>query len=221
MRIFAAPCLALVLTACAAALPFIPVTPILSTALSSRANDDATAKEIVELEIKQDWAGLAALATREIQRDPGDVDWWLIFAYARMQQKQYPEAVQILNRAIERSPEDVDPRNLLGETLRLSGQPARAVEVLQRALSINSNAPTTYFLLGEAYRDDNRLERAKDAYRDSIRIDAEFSPAWVSLAGVLARTGPRDEFDQALEQVARLEPQMAKEIFDKASSLKR
>lgn len=80
MRILAAPCVVLLLAACAAALPFIPVTPILSTALSARANDDATAKEIVELEVKQDWAGLAAFATRQIQQDPGDVDWWLIFA---------------------------------------------------------------------------------------------------------------------------------------------
>ena len=116
---------ALCVAACATALAFIPVTPLLSTALSSRANDDATAKEIVEFEIKKDWAGLSGFALRHIERDPEDTDWWLILAFAQIQQKQYPQAIEILNRAIARSPEDVDPRNLLGEALRLSGQPGR------------------------------------------------------------------------------------------------
>ena len=71
-------------------------------------------------------------------------------------------------------------------------------------------------LLGEAYRDDNRLERAKEAYRDAVRIDPEFSPAWAGLAGVLARTGPRVEFEEAIKQLMRLEPELAKQILSGA-----
>ena len=213
---FAAFLSALCVAACATALAFIPVTPLLSTALSSRANDDTTAKEIVELEIKKDWAGLGGYALRHIERDPEDSDWWVILAFAQIQQQQYPQAIEILNRAIARNPEDVDPRNLLGEALRLSGRPVPAAQVLERALSVNSNAPATRFLLGEAYRDDNRLERAKEAYRDAIRIDPEFSPAWIGLAGVLARTGPRVEFEEAIKQLMSLEPEMAKQILSGA-----
>jgi cytochrome c-type biogenesis protein CcmH/NrfG len=208
--------LALCVAACATALAFIPVTPLLSTALSSRANDDVAAKQIVELEIKKDWSGLAAFALQNIKRDPEDTDWWLILGYAQIQQRQYSQAIEILDRAIARNPEDIDPRNLLGEALRLSGKPVPAAQVLERALYINSNTPATRFLLGEAYRDDNRLERAKEAYRDAIRIDPEFSPAWAGLAGVLARTGPRVEFDEAMTQLMRLEPELAKQILSAA-----
>ncbi len=208
--------LALCTAACATALAFIPVTPLLSTALSSRANDDSTAKQIVEFETKQDWEGLSKFALLHIERDPQDVDWWVILAFARIQQKEYKVAIDILNRAITRSPEDVDPRNLLGEALRLSGDPVRAAQVLERAITINSNTPATFFLLGEAYRDDNRLERAKDAYRDAVRIDPEFSPAWQGLAGVLARTGPRADFEEAITQLMRLEPAIAKQILSTA-----
>jgi len=211
---------ALCVGACAAALPFIPVTPLLSAALSSRVNDDATAKLIVELEIKKDWAGLGAFAQRHIEIDPEDIDWWVILAFAQIQQKQYTQASEILNRAIARNPEDVDPRNLLGEALRLSGQPVPAAQVLERAISISSNTPATRFLLGEAYRDDNRLERAKEAYRDAVRIDPEFSPAWAGLAGVLARIGPRDEFEEAIKQLMKLEPEMAKQILSNAKPIR-
>ena len=115
-----------------------------------------------------------------------------------------------------RNPEDIDPRNLLGEALRMSGQPVLAAQVLERAIGINSNTPATHFLLGEAYRDDNRLERAKEAYRDALRVDPEFSPAWTGLAGVLARTGPRVEFEEAIKQLLRLEPEIAKQILGAA-----
>ena len=202
--------------ACAAALPFIPVTPLLSTALSARANDDVTAKEIVAFEIKKDWAGLGAFALRHIEHDPEDTDFWVILAYAQIQQKQYQQAIEVLNRAIVRNPEDVDPRNLLGEALRQSGQPVLAAQVLERAISISSNTPATRYLLGEAYRDDNRLERAKEAYRDAVRIDPEFSPAWTGLASVLARTGPRAEFEEAIKQLMALEPEMAKQLLSNA-----
>ena len=166
-------------------------------------------------------AGLAAYAMRHIERDAEDIDWWVILAFAQIQQKQYAQAIDLLNRAIARSPEDIDPRNLLGEALRLSGQPVRAAQVLERAISISSNTPATRFLLGEAYRDENRLERAKEAYRDAVLIDPDFSPAWAGLAGVLARTGPRAEFEDAIKQLLRLEPELAKQILDSAKPLAR
>ena len=71
------------MVACKAVLPFIPVTPLLSTALSARINDDSTAKEIVEFEVNKDWAGLGGYALRHIERDPEDSDWWVILAFAQ------------------------------------------------------------------------------------------------------------------------------------------
>lgn len=204
---------ALCTAACAAALPFIPVTPLLSTALSSRVNDDALAKQVIEMEIRKDWLGLAKFAAARMVTEPEEIDWWVILAFAQIQQKEFKPAIALLERAIARSPEDIDPRNLLGEAYRQSGDPARAAEILERAVYINSNTAQTRYLLGEAYRDDNRLERAKQAYRDAVLIDAEFSPAWASLAGVLARTGPREEFEEAIKQLTLLEPQIAKQLM--------
>ena len=99
----AAFCLAVCVAGCATALAFIPVTPLLSTALSARANDDGTAKVIVDYEIRKDWQGLAGFASAQIQRDPDDTDWWVILAFARIQLKQYAQAIEILNRVIARS----------------------------------------------------------------------------------------------------------------------
>lgn len=205
--------LAIAVAGCAAGpLALLPVTPLLATALASRGGDDQAAKLIAELEAKQDWAGLSALAARHLKLDPSDTDWWVIFGYARLRDKDYQQAIEVFSRLVDRAPEDTDARNLLGEALRLSGRPGRAVQVLERAVTISPSSPASWFLLGEAYRDDRRLERAKAAYLDAVRLEPAFSPAWLGLAKVLARTGPREEYEEAVKRLQALDPAMAQEL---------
>jgi tetratricopeptide (TPR) repeat protein len=201
---------ALALQGCATTGPVsIPASPLLNVPLSARAGDDLAIRRVAELETKRDWAGLAALARPRVMRDPADGDWLVILGYAQLQQNNFQEAIATLGAVTERHPEEVDAHNLLGEALRLSGQADRARSTLERAAFTHPNSHITRFLLGEVYREGNLLERARGAYGEAIRLEPEFALGWLGLANVLARTGPREEYEQVLQRLRALDPGLA------------
>jgi cytochrome c-type biogenesis protein CcmH/NrfG len=206
---------AVALAGCATTGPdFIPASPLLDVPLSARIRDSEEARRIAQLEINGDWATLAALAAPHVARNPLDAEWRVVFGYARLQQNNYAEAVAALAPVAERSPEEVDAHNLLGEALRLSGHADDARRVLERATFTHPNSHVTRFLLGEVYREGNLLERARGAYSEAIRLAPSFSLGWFGLARVLARTGPRQEYELALKRLQALDPELAKVVSE-------
>jgi len=208
MKCAAALLAAAVLGGCAQMQVLTPVSPLLGTPLSTRARDYDTRRQIAELEGKGDWQSLSAMAAQVAARDPSNADWLVILGYARLQAADYPQAMDILGKAAERSPEDADARNLHGEALRLSGQTERAVQVLERSVMSHPNSAPGWFLLGEAYGDSKRLERARTAFAESVRIEPEYSLGWFGLAGALARVGPREQYELALQRLKALSPEL-------------
>ncbi|MSQ72105.1 MAG: tetratricopeptide repeat protein [Betaproteobacteria bacterium] len=190
----------------------MPATPLLASALAKSGEANQYGELIAELERKQDWTGLAALAETRIAADRKSSEWWVIYGYAELQMRDYPRATAAFTRSTEVSPEDVDGWNMLGEAQRLSGQPGRAVQTLGRALAIDPTSPMTRFLLGEASRDDGRLERAKAHYRDALRLDQKYAPALFGLATVLMRTGPANEYQATHDQLQKADPVLAEQL---------
>jgi cytochrome c-type biogenesis protein CcmH/NrfG len=211
---------ALALGACAPALTLVPITPLMSTALSTRPGDDEAAKQIADLELKQDWDALSALALQHLASRPSDDDWLVIHGYARMRAGDYPQAIEAFRRVAQRTPEDSDAQNLLGEALRLSGKVEEAVVVLERSVSRNPNSPPGWYMLGEVYRESQRLERAKGAYRESVRLEPEYSMGWYGLVTILVRTGPKDEYEDAIKQLQTLNPGLLQEHLKAVSGRK-
>jgi predicted Zn-dependent protease len=202
---------AALLAGCAASGPgYIPKSPFLEVPLSMRARDDGVQKRIAELEVKRDWPAIIDLAAPLVASDPLDSDWRLVLGYARLQHKQFDQAIAALAPIVERHPEEVDGHNLLGEAQRLAGQFDRARQTLERASFAHPHSAINRFLLGELYTQGNLLERARTAYSESVRIDPQLAPGWLGLVRVLARTGPRDEYDIALKNLAALDAEMAR-----------
>lgn len=197
---------AVLLSGCAETQLLTPVSPLLGTPLSMRVREYEIQHQIAELERKGDWASLSGLAVKATERDPGDEDWLVVLGYARLQAEDYSHAITILRRAGKRSPEDADPGNLEGEALRLSGQKAEAVRVLEHSVMNHPNSAQGWYLLGKAYTDTQRLERARAAYAESVCMEPEYSMGWFGLAGILARVGPRDQYEDALKHLGALNP---------------
>jgi cytochrome c-type biogenesis protein CcmH/NrfG len=187
----------------------IPETPLLGRPLALRGGGGGATEAIAELEIKQDWQALSALSEKLAGSRPGgDDDWLVVFGYARMRSGDYPKAIEAFQRVADRVPEDPDPRNMLGETLRLSGQIDRAIQVLERAVQAHPNSHQGWYLLGESYMSHNRLERARAAYAESIRIEPEYVTGLFGLAAVLARVGPKDDYEQVLAKLKAIRPEL-------------
>ena len=171
-----------------------------------RVRDYELQRQIAELERKGDWVSLSDLAVKATARAPGDEDWLVILGYARLQAEDYRHAIDILRQAAERSPEDADPANLEGDALWLSGQKAEALRVLEHSVMNHPNSAQGWYLLGKAYADSQRLQRARAAYAESVRMEPEYSMGWFGLAGILARVGPRDQYEDAVKHLGALNP---------------
>ena len=202
---------AVLLSACAETQLLTPVSPLLGAPLSLRAGDYEARRQIAELERKGDWRSLSTLATQVVARNPGDEDWLLILGYARLQAADYPQAIETLRQAAARTPEDADAANLEAEALRRSGQHGEAARILERSVMDHPSSAPGWFLLGLAYTDLKRLDRARAAYAESVRMDTEYAMGWYGLAGALARLGPRDQYEDALKHLGALNPALLEE----------
>ena len=209
------------LAACAGPLAFVPITPLLSAALSTRGDDMRTSDQIVALQKKGDWEAMAKLAQAKLLRDPADANGWVLLGYSLLQLKQVPEAIQALIRATNANPEDIDAWNLLAEAQRRAGQPGASTRTLERALSVDPTSPVTRFLLGEAYRENGQPVRAAEAYREAVRISPRMAFGWYGLGVVLIPTGTPADLDEIGARLTALEPGLAREFGQLRAAAKR
>ena len=189
----------------------LPADP-LQAALSGRGNTYDEKEVIATLNQDRDWAGLLRFAEQQQRRDPESSDWGVVVGYARLRQRDYRTAAEVLSRVVQRNPEDIGAWNLFGESLRLAGQPGKAAQTLERASIVGRTSYATFFLLGQAYRDANRLDRAAAAYRESARLAPEFGRAWFELGSADARMGETKEAEEALEVLRKVDPTMAEQL---------
>lgn len=210
--VLAAAALAVLLAGCAGPLAFVPITPLLSAALSSRGEDTRTGELIAGLQKKGDWAGIARFAQDRLTRDPSNANGWITLGYALLQQGQYRDAMLALTRATQANPEDIDGWNLLAEAQRRAGQPGTSARTLERAASVDPTSPVTRYLLGEAYREDGDPQRAEAAYRQALQMAPDMALAWFGLGSVLIQIGTTDDLDVITRTLQRLDAGLAVEF---------
>lgn len=209
------------LCGCAGPLAFIPITPLLSAALSSRGEDARSAEAITEMQKKGDWPGLAKFAQDRLLRDPSNANFWVMLGYALVQQSRYPDAIQALGRAVAINPEDIDGWNLLADAQRRAGQPGASSRTLQRAMAIDSTSAVTHYLMGEAFKDNGEPDRAELAFRDALRLSPDLALAWLGLGELLLKTGSPNDLDVIAENLAHLDPKLAREFTQMRARSKR
>jgi cytochrome c-type biogenesis protein CcmH/NrfG len=67
-------------------------------------------------------------------------------------------------------------------------------------------------MLGETYAELNRDLPAASAYQEAVKLNGQFARAWFGLGRASARLNRRNDFDQALEALQRLNSPLAKEL---------
>jgi len=183
------------------------VTPIIA-ALASHL-DQTTAREIVELDKKQDWPGLLDLARALLQREPDRAEWWFLQGYALARQGQHAAAVESYERAIRISPEDESSWLSLGQSQSALGQMERAIQTYRQVLRYRPESAPAYLALADLYIRQGKPDLAIPNYRESVRYDPDSAQSWYGLAAAYQQTGQRERRDEALQGLRKLDPAAA------------
>jgi tetratricopeptide (TPR) repeat protein len=193
------------------------VTPMIASL--ARHLDQSTAREIVELEKKQDWPGMLSLARALLQREPVRSEWWFLQGYALARQNQHALAVESYREAVRISPEDEGSWLAMGQSQSALGQPERAIQSYRQALRFRPESAQAYLALADAYQQQGRPDLAIPNYRECVRYDADSARGWAGLAAAYEQTGQRDLRDAALKGLRKLDPAAADQ-FEKQFPLK-
>jgi tetratricopeptide (TPR) repeat protein len=193
----------LVFCGACAQVALVSVTPMLAAFV--RHLDQATANQIADLEKKQDWPGMLALARAQLQREPGRADWWFLQGYALGRLEQHAAAVESYQRATRISPEEEGSWLALGQSLSALGQPERAVEAYQQALRYRPESAAAYLALADSYQKQGRPDLAIPDYRECVRYERDQAQCWYGLAAAYQQTGQRDLRVAALQELRKLD----------------
>jgi tetratricopeptide (TPR) repeat protein len=191
-------------------------TPILAAFV--RHLDEATASKIAELERKQDWPGMLALARAQLQRETGRADWWFLQGYALGRLEQHAAAVESYLHATRISPEDEGTWLALGQSQSALGQPERAVQAYRQALRYRPESAPAYLALGDTYQKQGRPDLAIPEYRECVRYEREQAQCWYGLATAYRETGQRESRDGALQELRKLDAAAADQLEKQISS---
>jgi len=183
------------------------VTPMIAAFASHL--DQRTASQIVQLDKKQDWAGMLSLARAELTREPERADWWFLQGYALARQGQHAAAIESYQKAVRIAPESEGAWLAMAQSQSALGQTERAIQTYRQVLRYRPESAQAYLALAELYRRDGRPDLAIPNYRESVRYDSYSADAWQGLAAAYQQTGERERRDEALQGLRKLDPAAA------------
>ena len=118
------------------------------------------------------------------------------------------EAAAHFERAIELGPDPIEPLlDLFGLRIQ-QGRPGEANRILDRVRDSRPGDPVALHRLAEALRTRGRFTDAIGAYREALRVDADFAPAYAGLGIAFFEAERYEEAIEALEQALALQPDL-------------
>lgn len=155
------------------------------------------------------------MAMRELAKaselDPGNPEVDMALGLAYQARGDRSKAEEYLRRAIDKKPDYADARNNLGIVLAERKAWDEAIREFEAAAAnvMYTTPERAYFNLGEAYRAKGDPVRADGAYRQALRANDRYAPAYTALAGVLGGRGKWDDAVSILTRCVDLLPDYA------------
>jgi tetratricopeptide (TPR) repeat protein len=134
--------------------------------------------------------------------DPGDLDASFALAFMLRESGAPADAADILLRASRQPALTVEQLLQIGGFLRDSNEVNAAIEVCERALQMNPNQVDLHFKLARLYQATADFDRARDALRKTLDLDAATGPAWIALALQNSFESPDDPDFRRIEAAA-------------------
>ena len=142
-----------------------------------------------------------------IAKAPDYIPAWRLLSQIALSQKNYKEALALLDNVFSRDPQDVDARVLQSNILIAKGEPKDAVELLEKLDNAYDNRiPGIKLQLARALQADNNRAQAETALKQAIAANPAYADAIVALAELQAQSGRAADAITALTELLKKRP---------------
>ena len=131
---------------------------------------------------------------------PDSVEALANLGFAKLEEKQYAEAIPYLEKAMALNPRFAIPHVYLAKAYAAQGKPEAAEDEFRQALDIHPTNTAALNALGQFYLDHGRLDEAARQFRASLEIYPEPS-AWSALGRVYDLQDLPDKAEEAWRHV--------------------
>lgn len=134
--------------------------------------------------------------------------------------KQHKEAIEELEKTLSLEPNNADGYAMLGNAFTWAGRFEEAIEAVQKAIRLNPYHPGMYLLrLGQAYGLMGQYDKAIEALKASLDQDPNLHPVYGFLAFVYMEMGRKNEAQNEIKELLRLNPHYSLEVIRKTFPL--
>jgi len=140
--------------------------------------------------------------------DAASLDAMLATAVSHHQSGRLPEAAAIYQDILDVKPKHADALHLLGLVFYRAGNNETAVELITKAIGIKAAAPM-YFNLALVFEALDDINKAKQAYLQTIKLDRKYSEAYNNLGNILFVQGKLQSAVDNYKQAIKINPAYA------------
>ncbi len=156
---------------------------------------------------------------RAAEDDPNNETVRLSIAGVHLSLREYEQAEQHVQRALEIEPAAAQAYIVRGQIAQAKGDEEEALRLFQKAIEMDpgSAGPPAYNQIGFLHLYARRLDEARDAFRNAIRIDSLNGAAHDGLANILQMEGKVEEAIAELQIALRFDPNQPRALSTLAS----
>ena len=91
------------------------------------------------------------------------------------------KALRLINETLKANPKETEIRLMKADIMMAQNKSAESVREIQTAIEHDRNSKEAHYMLGIAYIRDKKEAQSEAAFREAVRIDPRFIPAWRAL----------------------------------------
>lgn len=148
------------------------------------------------------------------ERDPANLTLLLTLAHSCLLSHQYPCVLSAYHRLVALNAESAEADMLVGEALDEMKDPEGAIRELRAAVAANPKEPNVHFGLGYLLWKKGQDPEAAQEFEAEIANDPHHVQAMLYLADTKIRMNKMDDAKPLLEQVQKMDPNIAMQHLD-------
>ncbi|MDB3885705.1 tetratricopeptide repeat protein [Candidatus Pelagibacter sp.] len=141
-----------------------------------------------------------------IKSNPNIQQYWISYANALTNLKQFEDAEASYKKIIELNPNNFEAYNNLGSVLLKLTKVKESEEIIKKAISLNPDYAEAYSNLGATQEALNRLKDSEESFKKAIKLKPNFATAYFNLGSIFLKLNKLKDSEENLKKAINLKP---------------